>query len=119
MSRIRVTWPPTLWIGGAPGAGKSTIARALAQSHDLPLHPIDLWAYDHQGRVQPGPPLDQVLARGPEAAADVFEAESQERIPLVVEDLLARNLGEIPAVVEGPQLFPWLGISYRRGMGSG
>lgn len=40
-------WPPMLWIGGAQGAGKSTLAWALSRAHDLPLHPVDMWAYDH------------------------------------------------------------------------
>jgi adenylate kinase family enzyme len=41
-------WPPVLWIGGAPGAGKSTLAWHLSRARDLPLHPVDLWSYDHQ-----------------------------------------------------------------------
>jgi adenylate kinase family enzyme len=32
-----------LWIGGAPGAGKSTLAWLLSRAADLPLHPVDLW----------------------------------------------------------------------------
>jgi hypothetical protein len=40
-----------LWIGGAPGAGKSTLAWHLSRTWDLPLHPVDLWSYDHQARL--------------------------------------------------------------------
>ena len=28
---------PMLWVGGAPGAGKSTVARTLALAEDLPV----------------------------------------------------------------------------------
>ena len=48
-----MTWPVMAWIGGAPGAGKSTIARELARQGDLPLHPIDLWTYAHLDRLPP------------------------------------------------------------------
>jgi hypothetical protein len=97
-----------MWIGGAQGAGKSTLARALAREHDLPLHPVDLWSYDHQSRMAALESLDEQLARGPEAAADAFEAVSRIRVGLVVADVLARGLGDVPAVVEGPQLTPAL-----------
>ncbi|ACQ78666.1 hypothetical protein Bcav_0402 [Beutenbergia cavernae DSM 12333] len=94
-----------MWIGGAPGAGKSTIARALAHEHDLPLHPIDRWTYDHVQRLGPRdwPPPDP---EEPDAAAEVFVESSRERLALVRADVRARDLGEVPAVVEGPQLFP-------------
>ena len=73
-------WPVTIWLGGAPGAGKSTLAWRLARAHDLPLHPIDLWAYDHEARLPPAPTLDEQLALGPEAAADAFEVVGRRRL---------------------------------------
>lgn len=101
-------WPPMLWIGGAQGAGKSTLAWALARAYDLPLHPVDMWAYDHAGRMPARKSLDDELARGPEAAADAFETISRARLGLVVTDVVARGLGGVPALVEGPQLSPAL-----------
>ena len=95
-----------LWIGGGQGAGKTTLSWHLSRANDLPLHPIDLWAYDHQARLPPGDPLDQELARGPEAAADAFESASRLRLDLVLDDIAARGLGEVPGIVEGPQLMP-------------
>lgn len=40
-----------IWIGGTQGSGKSTIARALAVAYDLAWRPIDLFTYDHAGRM--------------------------------------------------------------------
>jgi hypothetical protein len=98
--------PPMIWIGGSPGAGKSTLARELATANDLPLHPIDLWTYDHAERMPPGRPLEEDLARGPEFAAAAFAQHARDRIELVVQDVRERDLGPVPALVEGPQLFP-------------
>lgn len=98
-----------LWIGGAQGAGKSTLSRALAHARDLPLHPVDLWTYDHVARMPPAAStLDEQLAQGPEAAADAFGATTRARLALMLDDVTARGLGPVPALVEGPQLLPCL-----------
>ena len=101
-----MTWPAMVWIGGAPGAGKSTIARGLARRADLPLHPVDLWTYAHLDRLPPLRPLAEDLAKGPDYAAEAFVDVARLRLDLVVADVRERDLGDVPAVVEGPQLFP-------------
>jgi len=101
-----MTWPGMIWIGGAPGAGKSTIARRLARELDLPLHPVDLWTYDHVGRMPAQRSLEEDLAEGAAVAADAFVRIGQLRLGLVIEDVRARELGDVPALVEGPQLYP-------------
>jgi hypothetical protein len=95
-----------IWVGGAQGAGKSTWSWQLSRAHDLPLHAVDLWAYDHQARLPAGGSLEDELARGPEGAADAFESVSRLRLELVLDDIRGRDLGAVPALVEGPQLMP-------------
>ncbi|WP_148256707.1 zeta toxin family protein [Kribbella flavida] len=95
-----------VWIGGAPGAGKSTVARRLARERDLPLHPVDLWTYDHLERIPAFRSLAEEVAEGPEEAAAVFIEISRARLEVLVEDVRERGLGEVPALVEGPQLLP-------------
>ena len=95
-----------LWVGGGQGAGKTTLSWHLSRANDLPLHRVDLWTYDHQARLPAGDSLDEQLARGPEAAADAFASRSRLRLELVLDDILARDLGQVPAIVEGPQLMP-------------
>jgi hypothetical protein len=95
-----------LWVGGGQGAGKTTLSFHLSRANDLPLHRVDLWTYDHVARLPAGDSLDEQLARGPEAAADAFESVSRLRLALVLDDILARDLGPVPAIVEGPQLMP-------------
>jgi len=95
-----------LWVGGGQGAGKTTLSWRLSRANDLPLHTVDLWTYDHQARLPAGDSLDEQLARGPQAAADAFESASLLRLELVLGDILARDLGKVPAIVEGPQLMP-------------
>jgi hypothetical protein len=74
--------------------------------YDLPLHPVDRWAYDHHARLPAGDTLDDQLGRGPEAAADAFESVSRLRLGLVLDDIRSRDLGTVPVIVEGPQLMP-------------
>lgn len=97
-----------IWIGGGQGAGKSTAAWRLSREYDLPLHPVDLWAYDHAQRLPGGRSLEEELASGAASAADAFRAASSRRLALVLSDVAARELGEVPAIVEGPQLMPEL-----------
>jgi hypothetical protein len=99
-------WPPMFWIGGGQGAGKTTLAWQLSRANDLPLHSVDLWTYDHQARLPAGDSLDEQLAGGAEAAADAFVSVSRLRLGLVLDDILARDLGPVPVIVEGPQLMP-------------
>ena len=95
-----------LWVGGGQGAGKTTLSWHLSRAHDLPLHRIDLWTYDHQARMPAADSLEEQLARGPESAADAFESQSRLRLALVLDDVAERDLGKVPAIVEGPQLMP-------------
>lgn len=95
-----------LWIGGGQGAGKTTLSWHLSRVNDLPLHRIDLWTYDHQARMPADNSVDEQLALGPEAAADAFESHSRLRLGLVLDDIVERDLGKVPAIVEGPQLMP-------------
>jgi hypothetical protein len=102
-----LTNAPMFWVGGTPGSGKSTIVRQLAYELDLPLHPVDAYAYNHLERMCPsGPSLDDVLAQGAVAAADDFDRTSAERLPLIVDDVLDAQVVGVPTLVEGPQLHP-------------
>ncbi len=94
-----------LWIGGATGSGKTSIARALAYRHDLQLYNVDHRTYDHVERLPPAPKPD--WDRPPGELADRFVAHAHERRALVREDLAA--LPDSPgAVAEGPFLLPEL-----------
>ncbi len=97
-----------LWIGGTQGAGKSTLAQDLALTHDLPVHHIDAYTFAHAARLATRPSLDEQLAQGPAAAADAWDEVSRERLALILADLRARDLGDVPTIVEGPQLTPAL-----------
>lgn len=106
-----------LWIGGGQGAGKSTLAWQLSRARDLPLHRVDLWAYDHRARMPAGDSLDDELARGAESAAAAFESHSRLRLELILDDVAQRDLGQVPAIVEGPQLLPSLAARLPPGWG--
>jgi 2-phosphoglycerate kinase len=104
------------WIGGAPGAGKSTIARGLAERYGLRLYLTDDVMRDHAGRSRDSPYLERFRAmsmeerwvdRSPEEMLETFHWFRGEAFGLIVEDLVALPDGP-PAVAEGFRLLPHL-----------
>src|SRR6267143_1727498 len=98
---LRARLRHVLWIGGGTGAGKSSVAIALAERHGLERYNYD-WhdARDHTERTRADrhPHRAAFLAmslderwvfRSPEAMATAEVAEMAERFELVIEDLLA------------------------------
>ena len=85
-----------LWIGGGPGSGKSSVARALAERFDLQRYSLD----EHRAAHEPRMPTflaDETL--------DGLMKRSRHRFRLVLEDLAALPASP-EAVVEGIELFP-------------
>jgi hypothetical protein len=106
------------WIGGAPGAGKTTTARQLAEIYGLRLYLTDDTMADHAARTtaQDAPFLaafgemsmdERWLNRTPQTMLDTFHWFRGEAFDLIVDDLL-----EMPAdrliVAEGFRLLPHL-----------
>jgi 2-phosphoglycerate kinase len=106
------------WIGGGSGAGKSTIARRIADEHGLRLYATDDVMPDHASRstAEDSPLLSRFTAmdmderwvhRSPEVMLETFHWFRGEGFGLIVEDLL--GLPREPAVVvEGFRLLPHL-----------
>jgi hypothetical protein len=101
-----------VWLGGATGSGKSSIARELARRHDLQLYNIDHRTWTHSARSREGSFLtlsmdERWLVPAPDQLVERFIRAAKERLPLILEDLAA--LSAAPgAIVEGPQLIPLL-----------
>lgn len=113
-----MTLAHVLWIGGAPGSGKTTLATALARRHGLRWYGADTRTWVHR---------DRALAAGIEAAArwerltpaERWEIEDdedllalslhRERGPMVVEDL--RQLPASPLVVAEGSTLPAAAVS--------
>lgn len=93
-----------VFIGGGPGAGKTSISRALAYRWDLQLYNVVHRTYDHHYRL--GAP-EPDWTRTPEQLVDDFVAAAHRRWPLVLEDL-AGLPGSPAAIVEGPFVLPEL-----------
>lgn len=107
-----------LWIGGAPDAGKTTLAQALARWHGLLLYVQDRMESDHFARatVERHPEMrafwemssdERWVSRTPEEMAARVIRSSPERFALLVEDLLALSR-DARLLAEGPWLFPEL-----------
>lgn len=106
------------WIGGGSSAGKSTIARRLADRHGWRLYATDDVMGDHARRTTPeqAPLLHAFMAmdmderwvnRSPETMLETFHWFRGEGFGLIVEDLL--HLPPEPrVVVEGFRLLPHL-----------
>jgi 2-phosphoglycerate kinase len=121
-TEVRARLRHVRWIGGGSGAGKSTIARRLADRHGLRLYSTDDAMSDHVGRCTPeeAPFLQEFLAMGmderwadrsPETMLKTFHWFEGEGFHLIVEDLL--RLPEQPGVVvEGFRLLPHLVAPY-------
>ena len=106
------------WIGGGSGAGKSTVARRLAEAHDLRLYSTDEAMSDHARRcpAQAIPRLREFSAmtmdqrwldRSPEVMLETFHWFCGEGFECIVEDL-SRLTRERGVIVEGFRLLPEL-----------
>lgn len=106
------------WIGGGSGAGKSTIARRVADRHGLRLYATDDVMSDHARRcASAGCPLlaafaamdmdQRWLNRSPRTMLETFHWFQGEGFHLIIQDLL--RLPTRPGmIVEGFRLLPRL-----------
>jgi hypothetical protein len=106
------------WLGGASGAGKSTIARRLAARHGLRLYSTDEAMADHAARcsAEDCPCLaafkamsmdERWVDRSPQTMLETFHWFRGEGFGLIVEDLLKLPTDQ-GVVVEGFRLLPRL-----------
>jgi 2-phosphoglycerate kinase len=106
------------WIGSGSGAGKSTIARKLADEHGLRAYSSDVTLGDHVRRSNPiDHPLihgflamdmdERWVTRAPSVMLDTFHGFQGEAFELIIEDLLALP-DEPPILAEGFRLLPRL-----------
>ncbi len=114
--QLRCALRHILWLGGAPDAGKTSIARLLAERHHLQVYHLDAAEAGHVARLDPTrhPAMrgwaamttdERWVLRPPEAIAQHTVAFGVERFALVIEDLLALPKAP-PILAEGPWLFP-------------
>ena len=105
------------WIGGAPGAGKSTIAQRLADEYGLRLFTVEPFSR-YVARLTPDQaPLlhafasmdmdDRWVHRSPTIMFETFHGFQGEGFDLIVEDLLAMP-SDRPILAEGFKLLPSL-----------
>jgi len=106
------------WVGGASGAGKSTIARRLAAKYGLGLYSTDEAMADHASRCPPEdcPFLtafksmsmdERWVNRSPQTMLETFHWFRGEGFSLIVEDLLKLPPDQA-VIVEGFRLLPEL-----------
>jgi hypothetical protein len=105
-----------IWIGGAPDAGKTTMAQALSDHLGLRIHFQDRPEPAHFARAtdERQPEMrafwamsmdERWVSRMPEEMAAQVVRSSAERFDLVVEDILQEPT-DAPLLVEGPWLLP-------------
>lgn len=115
---LRGRLAPVYWLGGGSGAGKSTVARRVAERHGLRVYATDDVMADHARRCAPADcPLlgafiamdmdERWLNRSPRTMLETFHWFRGEGFHLIVEDLL-RLPTERGVIVEGFRLLPRL-----------
>ena len=113
-SRLRHVY----WIGGASGAGKSTIARRLADKYGLRLYSTDeaMGGHAHRWLPEDCPNLTEWVKmsmdqrwvdRPPQTMLDTFHWFRGEGFGLIIEDLVALPQGQ-GVIAEGFRLLPHL-----------
>jgi len=106
------------WLGGGSGAGKSTIARRIADQHGLRVYATDDMMADHARRSTPehSPLLHRFMAmdmderwvnRPPKTMLETFHWFHGESFNMIIEDLLCLPR-ESRMIVEGFRLLPRL-----------
>lgn len=106
------------WIGGASGAGKSTIARRIAAERGLPVYATDDAMADHARRStsNDSPLLHAFMTmdmdarwvtRTPETMLDTFPWFQGEGFDMIIDDIV-RPAREPRVIVEGFRLLPRL-----------
>jgi 2-phosphoglycerate kinase len=106
------------WIGGGSGAGKSVIARRIADRHGLQLYSTDDVMTDHARRSAPADsPLlaafaamdmdERWVRRSPQVMLDTFHWFQGEGFGLIVDDLV-RLSAQTGVLAEGFRLLPRL-----------
>ncbi len=104
------------WLGGAPDAGKTSLARLLGERHHLQIYHLDAAEPGHVERLSPArhPAMhawaamttdERWVLRPPEVIAEHTVAFGAERFAMIIEDLLALPKAP-PILAEGPWLFP-------------
>jgi hypothetical protein len=108
------------WLGGGSGAGKTTLARRLAERHGLVVYDSDAVMLDHARRTGADAPLlrafeamsmdERWLLRPPQVMLDTFHWYAGEGFHLVVEDLrgLLHAQPGVRVLAEGFRLLPHL-----------
>jgi 2-phosphoglycerate kinase len=118
VAALRARLQHVYWVGGGSGAGKSTMARRVADRHGLRLYRTDDMMSDHAVRSTPdeSPFLSAFMAmdmderwvnRSPKTMLETFHWFRGEGFGLIVDDLL-RLPAEPGVVVEGFRLLPRL-----------
>lgn len=117
---VRHALERVLWIGGAPDSGKTSIARLLAQRHDVDVYHFDRHEMNHFSRADLAATPDlwaahpdrmtteeRWLGSSPEEMARSTIASWSERCRMAFDDIAALP-GTAPLIAEGPGFFPSL-----------
>lgn len=118
-TELRARLEHVRWIGGGSGAGKSTVARLLADRYSLRLYSTDDVLADHIARTDPAEiPLanaftamdmhERWMNRSPHEMLKTFHWFHGEAFDRIVEDLLIMAEKPGMVLVEGFRLLPRL-----------